>query len=669
MTRKQAQARVEELTARINRADHLYYVLDAPELSDAEYDRLRRDLAELEATWPDLRRPDSPTQRVGAPPLDSFGTVEHLVPMLSLGNAFDDDELRAFDERLKRRLELEPEEDLEYVCELKLDGLAVSLTYDNGVLARGATRGDGATGEDITPNLRTIRSVPLRLRADPPPPLIEARGEAILTREEFERINAARRAAEEPEFANPRNAAAGSVRQLDSSITAQRGLDAVFYAFGALRGLSLETHVQELDWLRDAGLPTGEHTEQVTAIAGAVDYCRRWADKVRDLPFGVDGVVVKLNSLGLQSRAGAVSRSPRWAVAFKFPAEQQITRIRDIEVGVGRTGALTPVALLEPIEVDGSTVSRATLHNEDEIERKGVLIGDHVVVQKAGDVIPEVVRPLPERRTGDERPFAMPDRCPVCGSEVVRPEGEAVRRCENPLCPAQLKALLRHFAGRNAMDVEGLGPAVIEQLVDGDMVSDPADLYSLDHEQLAGLERMAEKSAGNLLQALDASKQRPLPAVIYALGIRHVGAHVAEVLAERYASLEALSEASQDELAEVHEIGDKIAESIAGFFSQPAGRGLLTKLRAAGIDPRSEAVVATDWPQAGKLFVFTGKLERMTRADAAQEVKKRGGKTASTVGKKTDFVVAGPEAGSKLEKARELGIAILDEAEFLELLT
>jgi DNA ligase (NAD+) len=459
------------------------------------------------------------------------------------------------------------------------------------------------------------------------------------------------------------------VRQLDPSITSERRLDAFFYGIGAAEGLTLATHCEELEWLRQAGLRTNEHSERVTGISEAADYCRRWTRQADDLPYGVDGVVVKLDSRALQARAGSVSRSPRWATAFKFPAEQQVTRVLDIEVNVGRTGALTPVAILDPIEVDGSTVSRATLHNEDEIERKGVLVGDWVVVQKAGDVIPEVVRPLPERRTGEERPFAMPECCPVCGAAVVRPEGEAVRRCDNPLCPAQLKALLRHFAGREAMDIEGLGPALIEQLVDGGLVHDPADLYALTHEQLAGLERMADKSAANLLEALEASKTRPLPAVIHALGIRHVGLHVAEVLADRFGSLEALANASEGELAAVHEIGDKIAASTAAFFGQPRGRELVAKLQAAGIDPRGEAAEAgEEWEHAGKVFVFTGTLEQMTRADAAAEVKRRGGKTSSNVSKKVDFVVAGPGAGAKLAKAGELGLRVLTEAEFLEFL-
>ncbi len=669
MDRKSAAQRIAELTRLINRADHLYYVLDAPEISDAEYDRLRRELQELEEQFPELRRPDSPTQRVGAPPVEEFGTVRHRTPMLSLGNAFDFEELRAFDERLKRRLGRDLDAPIEYICELKLDGLAVSLTYEEGVLVRGATRGDGTTGEDVTQNLRTIRSIPLRLHGEPPP-LLEARGEVILARDEFERLNERRRRAGEAEFANPRNAAAGSVRQLDASVTAQRRLSSFFYALGAVEGVSLGTHQNELELLKSLGFLINEHTEAVPDIEAAGEYCRRWGERRAELPYEIDGVVVKANSLAVQAAAGHVSRSPRWAIAYKFPAEQQVTVVEDIVVQVGRTGALTPVAVMKPVLVDGSMVSRATLHNEDEIARKDVRIGDTVVVQKAGDVIPEVVRVLTERRSGAEREFVMPDRCPVCGSPVARRAGEAVLRCENPLCPAQRRAHLKHFASRNAMDIEGLGPALIEQLVESDLVADAGDLYGLKLEQLAGLEHMAEKSAQNLLDSLEASKRRGLPQVIYALGIRHVGAHIAEVLANHFGSLDALAGASQDELAAIPEIGETIAASIVAFWSQERSRRLVEKLRAVGIDPRAETVTEATpgWAYAGKTFVFTGALQAMPRAQAEQEVKRRGGRTSSSVSKQTDFVVAGEKAGSKLQKAEELGVTVLSEQEFLALL-
>ncbi|MFQ6098969.1 MAG: NAD-dependent DNA ligase LigA, partial [Armatimonadota bacterium] len=546
-----------------------------------------RELLELEQQFPDLITPDSPTQRVGAPPREGFETVEHRVPMLSLGNAFNAGELIEFDQRLKRRLELPTDEDLQYVCELKMDGLAVSLAYENGVFTRGATRGDGRTGEDITPNLRTIKAIALRLRGEAPP-YLEARGEVFMTREELENINAERRAAGEPEFANPRNAAAGSVRQLDPAITASRRLDVFLWGIGYAEGVELSTHSEELELLERLGLKVNPERRICPDISAAAEFCRQWEERRETLPYQIDGVVVKLNSLALQRIAGATTHEPRWAIAYKFPAEQAITRIVEIDVQVGRTGALTPRAIMEPVFVDGVTVTHAALHNEDQIRQKDVRIGDWVVVQRAGDVIPEVVRVMPERRTGEEREFRMPDKCPVCGADAVRPEGEAVRRCTGIACPAQLKRSIEHFASRNAMDIDGLGPAIVEQLVDRGLVKDVGDLYGLKREQLADLERMADKSAQNLLEALEQSKSVPFPRVLNALGIPMVGTHVADVLAEAFPSIEALSSASREELAAVHEIGDRIAESVVTFFRQEQTTQVIEKLRNAGVQLRWE---------------------------------------------------------------------------------
>jgi DNA ligase (NAD+) len=661
---QQVQERVAWLREEIARHNYLYYVLDQPEISDAEYDRLFRELADLEAAYPALIAPDSPTQRVGAPPLEAFGTVTHRQPMLSLANAFDERQVRDFDARLKRVLEIPETQPLEYVAELKIDGLAVSLTYEDGVLITGATRGDGTTGEDVTTNLRTIKSIPLRLRT-PVPGLIEVRGEVYISIPDFQLLNEQREQNGEPRFANPRNAAAGSVRQLDSSITASRRLTTFMYAIGFSTTTDFATHMQELEFLREAGFRTNPLNRLCGSIEEAIEYCNEWRGRKRELDYEVDGVVIKLNSLALQRRAGEVTRSPRWAIAYKFPAEKATTKVLDIIVQVGRTGALTPTAVMEPVFVDGSTVSRATLHNEDEVRRKDIRIGDTVVIHKAGDVIPEVVEVLKDRRTGDEREWQMPKVCPVCGAEVLRPEGEAVARCTNEACPAQLKEALLHFASRGAMDIDGLGPAIVEQLVESGLVRDAGDLYSLRVEDLAPLERMGEKSAQNLVSAIAASKTRPFERVLYALGIRHVGEHVARVLARRHASVDDIAAASEDELSQVREIGPKIAASIAAFFRQDGNRRIIQKLREAGVRLRREEAERPAGPDlSGKTFVFTGSLSTMSRSEAQELVEKLGGKASSSVSNKTDFVVVGESPGSKADRARELGVTMLTEEEF-----
>ncbi|MBM3474178.1 MAG: NAD-dependent DNA ligase LigA [Armatimonadetes bacterium] len=659
-------SRIAELTQLLNYHAHRYYVLDSPEVSDAQYDSWYRELRDLEEQYPELARPDSPTQRVGAPPAEAFGTVVHGVPMLSLDNAFNEAELREFDARVRRFLDLDPSADLPYVCELKIDGLAISLTYEAGVLARGATRGDGTTGEDITQNLRTIRSLPLGLQGSPPA-RVEVRGEAFLSKTEFERVNRERDEAGEPLFANPRNAAAGSVRQLDSSITARRKLDAYFYGTGLLEGQALTTHAEELDYLRSLGLRVNTTSRLVSSVEGALEYVHEWAERRHDLPYETDGVVVKLNSFAQQRTVGATSHGPRWAIAYKFPAERQETVIEDIIVQVGRTGALTPVARMTPVFIDGSTVSSATLHNQDEIDRKDVRIGDRVVIQKAGDIIPEVVEVLKDGRVGDPPRFRLPATCPVCGTPVVRETGEVVTRCPNPSCPAQIKNTIRHFASRGAMDIEGLGPAITDQLVDRGLVRDVSDLYALTKEQIAALDRMADKSADNLIGAIAASKSRPLDRLLFGLGIRLVGATVAQAIAQAFGSLDAIRSATVEALSGTEGIGPKIADSLVAYMASPDAERVIARLKAAGVDPQIERAAASDDSLANMIFVFTGALRTMTRDEAEALVRSRGGKATGSVSKKTTYVVAGEEAGSKLTKAQELGVTVLSEADFREM--
>jgi len=667
MDREKARERIEELRKGIDYHNYRYYILNDPEISDAEYDALMRELEELEERYPELKSPNSPTQRVGAPPLEEFETVVHSVPMLSLANALEEGEVLEFDRRIKRFLGMDEGRDIEYVAEPKLDGAGVELVYENGTLTVGSTRGDGYVGEDVTQNLRTIKTVPLRLirLGDfPIPERIEVRGEVYMDVADFEELNRQRELRGEPLFANPRNAAAGSLRQLDPSITAGRPLKIFCYAVGTFSGITLRSQWETLEALSKLGLRVNPLNKLCANIGEAIDYYRYIAGMREELPYEADGVVLKVNSFELQRALGEISRSPRWAIAYKFEPRQATTVIKDIVVQVGRTGALTPVAIMEPVKIGGVEVSRATLHNQDEIERKDIRIGDTVIVQRAGDVIPGVVKVVESRRTGSERKFEMPARCPVCGAEVVRPEGEAVHRCTNISCPAQLKESIRHFASRRAMDIEGLGDKLVTQLVDRGLVRDLADIYYLSKEKLASLERMAEKSAQNIIDALQASKERELPRVIYALGIRHVGEHTARVLADHFGSIEGLAVATEEELMGIKDIGPEVAKSVASFFRQDQNIRVIEKLKAAGVKFRAEERRGARPELAGKVFVFTGALKSYTRDEAQRIVESLGGKASSSVSRKTDYVVAGEGAGSKLARARELGVKIITEEEF-----
>jgi DNA ligase (NAD+) len=662
----QLRKRVDFLRRELERHNRLYYVEDSPEITDAEYDRLFRELAELEAAHPELASPDSPTQRVGAPPLSEFAEVRHETPMLSLNNAFDDDEVRAFDRRAREAI---GSTEIDYAVEPKFDGLAISLSYRDGVFAQGATRGDGATGEDVTPNLRTVRSIPLRLPPAPEARMLEVRGEIVMYMRDLGRLNERQRKAGEKEFANPRNAAAGSLRQLDSRVTANRPLRFFAYGVGAAPHARWRSHAEVLDGLVQLGFPVCDERDVVRGAEGLLAYYRRLGAKRDRLPYAIDGVVYKVNRLDWQERLGYVSRAPRFALAHKYPAEEQVTEVLAIDVQVGRTGALTPVARLKPVAVGGVTVTNATLHNEDELRRKDVRIGDTVVVRRAGDVIPEVVSVRKERRPAGAREFRMPARCPVCGSAVVRSEDEAVARCSGGLvCPAQRKQALLHFAGRRAMDIEGLGEKLVDQLVDAEMVATPADLYSLDAGQLSALERMADKSAANVVAALERSRRTTLQRFIFGLGIRNVGESTARDLARHFGSLEAVMAADENALQQAPDIGPVVARSIRQFFDEPHNRQVIRKLRAAGVEwPEGEGAPARPSGEV-KTFVLTGTLEGMTREEARAMIESRGHKVAGSVSKKTDYVVAGADPGSKLEKARALGIAVLDEQGLVQLL-
>jgi DNA ligase (NAD+) len=671
-TSKNIERQIETLRDELRRHEELYYVYDNPEISDADYDALLARLQQLEAEHPELATADSPTQRVGGRPLEGFEQYEHRRPMLSLDNSYNIEDLRAFDERVKR---LADGRRLEYVAELKIDGLSISLHYERGVLVRGVTRGDGRRGEDVTQNVRTIRSIPLRLKDDTGAaglPNIEVRGEAYLSRKTFERINAEREEAEEPRFANPRNAAAGTIRQLDPKIVAARRLD--LFAYDVIGGgdrKAFATHDEGLEWLKRTGFQVS-HKRLCHSIEEVIEFCNEMEARRDELEYEIDGVVVKVNSAALQEEFGSTSKSPRWAIAYKYPARQATTRVLDIIVQVGRTGALTPVAVLEPVLVAGSTVARATLHNEDEIKRLGLLKGDSVLIEKSGDVIPKVIKVIESRRTGAEKRFKMPKACPVCGGVVSRPEGEVVSRCVAADCPAQLKARLLHFAARRAMRIEGLGDALADQFVQKRMVRDVAGLYDLTHEQVAGLERMAEKSASNLLAQIEASKTRDLPQLVFGLGIRHVGERTAAILARNFRSLERLGAATVEELDAVPEIGLTVAESVHDWFADEGNRALCAKLAAAGVRTEIQAGSGASGAQtesfAGLLFVLTGKLETLARDEAAALIEARGGRVTSSVSKKTNYVIAGEDAGSKLDKAQSLGVRVLGEAEFKELL-
>lgn len=666
VARSSLQARAAELRREVDRHNYLYYVLDQPEITDAEFDRLFNELMELERAHPELASPDSPTQRVGAPPLKQFAEVTHRTPMLSLNNAFDEDEVLAFDRRVREGLEVDS---VQYAVEPKFDGLAVSLSYRDGVFTQGATRGDGTTGEDVTPNLRTVRSLPLRLASAPDTKDLEVRGEVVMFKRDFEALNERQRKAGAKEFANPRNAAAGGLRQLDSRITARRPLHFFAYAVGVSAGARWSTHSETLDRLSEIGFSVSPERAVVDGVQGLLGYFERIGRKRERLSYGIDGVVYKVNRLDWQRRLGFVSRAPRFALAHKYPAEEQATEVLGIDVQVGRTGALTPVARLKPVQVGGVTVTNATLHNEDELRRKDVRVGDTVVVRRAGDVIPEVVSVRLEKRPASARPFRMPTRCPVCGSAVTRAEDEAVARCSGGLyCPAQRKQALLHFASRRAMDIEGLGERLVDQLVDAGLVRTPADVYHLSVEALAGLERMGEKSAVNLLQSIDKSKRTTLARFIFALGVRNVGESTARDLARHLGSLDRLIEATEEELESVPDVGPVVARSIREFFRESHNREVIGKLRRAGVIwPESKGVPARA-PEEVKTFVLTGTLPNLTREEARERIEAKGHKVAGSVSRKTSFVVAGSDPGSKLEKARELGVKVLDEAAFVDLL-
>ena len=657
---------LQELREQLHRHNHQYYVLDAPVISDAEFDRLMRRLQEIEMAHPEWVTADSPTQRVGGQPLAGFEKVTHAAPLLSLGNVFSAGELRAFDNRVRSAVG----DALEYIVELKIDGLAVNLIYENGRLNRAATRGDGEVGEDVTTNVRTIRSIPLLLQeSEDLPAYFEVRGEVFMPRRAFDRLNRQRSASGEALFANCRNAAAGSLRQLDSKVTASRTLDFFAYGIGQRQGLPFRTHAEVLVGLGRSGFRINPHYRTFSSIEEVVAHCESWADRRAGLDYDIDGLVVKVNSLALQEELGNTVKEPRWAIAWKFPAEEAATVVEDIFVGVGRTGVLTPTAILQPVLLSGSTVSRATLHNEDFIRDKDVRIGDTVIIHKAGEVIPEVVTVVAEKRTGTEREFIMPAACPECGRPVVRKPGEAAHRCVNPACPAMAREGLIHFVSRDAMDIDGMGPSIIESLLNAGLVSDAADLYSLKVDDLAKQERLGEKSAANLVQAIDASREAGLARLLFALGIRFVGAKVAGILAKAYGKMETITEASLEELVKIPDIGPRIAESVVGYFADPEHLALIDKLRQAGV--LMEEKQADELPPqifAGKTFVLTGALSMLSRDEASAEIEKRGGKAASSVSRKTDFVVAGAEAGSKLTKARELGVTVLTEQEFLAML-
>ena len=667
------QRRAAQLRAEIERHNRAYYELDAPTIPDAEYDRLFRELQALERDHPDLLRPDSPTQRVGGAPLAHFSPVRHAVPMLSIRTETDTEDSGAlsFDARVRRELGLiDADPPIEYAAELKFDGLAISLRYENGILVRAATRGDGETGEDVTQNVRTVGKIPLRLRGDAPA-VLEVRGEIYMRRDDFDAFNARALAAGEKTLVNPRNGAAGSIRQLDPAVTRKRPLSFFAYGTGEVVGWTLPpTHSALLDALVGFGIPVCEERMVGHGVSSLVVFHRQVADKRMSLPFDSDGVVYKVNELALQARLGFVTRESRWAVAHKYPAQEALTELLDVEIQVGRTGALTPVARLAPVFVGGVTVTNATLHNEDEIRRKDLRIGDAVIVRRAGDVIPEVVGAVVERRSGSERRFVMPARCPVCGSHAVRGEDEAVTRCTGGLfCPAQRKQALLHFASRRAMDIEGLGDKLVDQLVDNAVVGTPADLYKLGVLALATLERMADKSAANLVAAIESSKHTTLARFIFALGIRNVGEKTARDLARHFGSLDRLMAADESCLQQVPEVGPVVASSMAQFFAEPHNREVIEQLRSAGVRWAEGAPAASVGGRlAGKTFVLTGTLPSLTRDEAGALIEAAGGKVSGSVSKKTDFVVAGSEAGSKLEKAQQLGIGIVDEAGLLALL-
>jgi len=660
--------RIEELRGLINYHNHRYYVLDSPEISDAEYDELMQELKHLEAEYPELVTPDSPTQRIGAPPVEAFGVVEHPQPLLSLANAFSYEELTAWHKRASNLL---GGRHFDLVCEPKIDGLAVALTYVDGMLVTGATRGDGYRGENITQNLRTVKSIPLSVPKEAPP-RFEVRGEVYLPKAGFKKLNEERAKEGLPLFANPRNAAAGSVRQLDSNIAAKRPLDIFIYALGWVEGKAVpDTHWEIMQYLGSLGFKVNPDMVLCHAIDEVEGYHQSWVENRENLPYEADGMVVKVNPITFQQELGSVAHEPRWAIAYKFPAVQGTTRLIDIGINVGRTGSLNPYAILEPIHVGGVVISHAALHNEEDIHRKDIRIGDVVVVQRAGEVIPEIVSPIVSRRTEKEQIFYMPSRCPVCGAEVIKPEGEAMHRCTNAACPSQALERIKHFVSRGAMDIDGVGEKLCQALFEAGLVKDVADLYYITMEQLLGLERMADKSVSNVLNYIEGSKDRPLARVIFALGILHVGEEYAELLAENFTGIDELAKANGEDLLSLPSIGSKIAASILAFFRQEGNRRIIEKLRKAGVrleKEKAEEVKPEELPLAGLEFVLTGKLEAFSRQEGEAKIKALGGKASSDVTSKTSYLVVGADPGSKLAKAEKLGVKTLNEAEFLELL-
>ncbi|MEN6617126.1 MAG: NAD-dependent DNA ligase LigA [Syntrophorhabdus sp.] len=663
---KEIGKKIESLRKNLEYHNYRYYVLDDPVITDKEYDGMLRELARLEMEYPEYADPNSPTQRVGAFPLEAFRTVPHSVPMLSLQNAMTEEEVRDFDKRVSKIL---GRESIEYVMEVKIDGLAIELVYVNGEFTLGSTRGDGYVGEDVTQNLRTIGALPFRLRADAGaviPERLEVRGEVYMGKKEFLALNQQREITGEPLFANPRNAAAGSIRQLDSRITAKRKLNMFCYALGRVTGMTFATHMDFLEHLKMWGFRVNPYIKICRNIDEVVEHYRYIGSIREQMPYEIDGTVIKVNRMDYQADLGMVSRSPRWAIAFKFEAHEEPTIVEDILVSVGRTGALTPVACLKPVMVGGVEVSRATLHNEDEIQRKDVRVGDTVVVTRAGDVIPEVVRVIDKERPGRSAPFAMPEICPVCGEPVVRPPGEAIRRCINISCPAQIKGSIEHFASKRAMDIDGLGTKLVEQLVERRVIRDVSDLFYINKDTLIDLERMADKSASNIIGAIDAARKRPFARFIYALGIRQVGEHISGLLAERFDSIEKLMAADAETLIAIPEIGPEAANSITSFFSDPRNRQTIQRILEAGVELEYYGGGAKKF--SDMTFVFTGSLASMPRDEARRKVEEMGGKTAASVSKKVNYVVSGDEAGSKLEKARQLGIPVLTEEEFLKMI-
>ncbi|MDL4842040.1 NAD-dependent DNA ligase LigA [Aquibacillus rhizosphaerae] len=666
MDQAQAEKEIEILKKQLDKYNYEYHVLDNPTVSDYEYDNKMKQLGELETAFPSLLTADSPSQRVGGKPLEAFEKVQHNVPMLSLGNAFNEDDLRAFDRRVRDGLDVET---VSYVCELKIDGLAVSLRYQNGVFVQGATRGDGEIGEDITSNLKTIRSIPLRVELND---TIEVRGEAFMPQKSFLSLNEKKEINGEEPFANPRNAAAGSLRQLDPKIAAKRNLDIFLYAVGQWEAGTLTAHSERLDYLQTLGFKTNPEWRKCASIDYVIDYVNSWIEKRTDLSYDIDGIVVKVDRLDYQDTLGFTAKSPRWAIAYKFPAEEVTTRLYDIELSVGRTGVVTPTALLEPVKVAGTTVQRASLHNEDLIREKDIRINDTVIIKKAGDIIPEVVRVIIDQRKGDEQVFAMPKKCPACGSELVRLEEEVALRCINPSCPAQLKEGLIHFVSRNAMNIDGLGEKVIEQLFDEKLTHTISDLYKLNKEELLQLERMGEKSVENLLQAIEASKQNSLEKLLFGLGIRFVGAKAAKTLAVHFETIDNLLDATFEDFVAVNEIGEKMADSLVRYFAEIQVKELIVELKSLGINMDYKGPKKSEQPENSlfkdKTIVLTGKLEIFSRDEAKEKMEALGGKVTGSVSKKTDLVIAGEDAGSKLEKAEKLGIEVWNEQQLKEAL-